>query len=212
MMDINLMGYSVQDMISKNIAFVYLLWFCLLCNHQQCDLLLSLLSYWTYCRFTLRLQHIPWNIFMFYTSLSFVEVKYHLNLPISFMNSSLRIVPMPVKQPENVGKYEMKFSEYNQKTSMPKKNTKKHLHVLWVILFIKSGKGIDSVTVSLHNPNGRLRAFYGDCQWPLRQRKFPTITWAHCDWGNPNPCLYQPIAKVWCHSMEGPLTVLMPLG
>ena len=112
--------------------------------------------------------------------MSFVEVKYHLNLPISFRNSSLRIVPMPVKQPWKMEKYEMKFSEYNQKKGMPKKNPqKKHLHVLWVILFIKSGKGIDSVTVSLHNPNGRVRAFQGDCQWPLKQRKFPTVIWAY---------------------------------
>ena len=51
-----------------------------------------------------------------------------------------------------------------------------------------------------------LRAVQGDFQWPLKNDgKFhwshePTM---HCDWGNPNLYLDQPITKWWCQSIRG---------
>ena len=65
---------------------------------------------------------------------------------------------------------------------------------------------VDSLTVSLHGPNGRhlpaVRAVQRDCEWPLKncgsfyRSRQPTIHW---DWGNPNLYLDQPITKGWDH-------------
>ena len=63
---------------------------------------------------------------------------------------------------------------------------------------------IDCFTVSLHSSNGRqmpaIRAEQGDCERPLNSGNShrscePT---KHCDWGNPNLYLDQPITKEWC--------------
>ena len=68
----------------------------------------------------------------------------------------------------------------------------------------------DFFTVSLHSPNSRQmpasRAAQGNSQWPQESSENsywscdPTI---HCDSGNPNRYLYQPITKVWCQSIWG---------
>ena len=69
---------------------------------------------------------------------------------------------------------------------------------------------LNSSTVSLHSPNGRLlpavMAVHGDCQWLLKnggnshRSHEPAI---HCDRGNPNLYLDQRIGKGWCQPIEG---------
>ena len=71
---------------------------------------------------------------------------------------------------------------------------------------------LDSFTVPLHSPTGlcppgmpAVLAMQGDCQWPFEnganfhQSHKPTI---HCNWGNPNLFLDQPITKGQCQPIR----------
>ena len=72
---------------------------------------------------------------------------------------------------------------------------------------------IDSFTVPLHSPNGRLlpavRAVQRDCHWGLNNSwnshwsREPIMQW---ELGNPNLSLYQPITKGWCQPIGGHVT------
>ena len=72
---------------------------------------------------------------------------------------------------------------------------------------------LDSLTVSLHSLNGRhlpaVKAVQGDCQWEnvgnSHRSHEPTI---HCDWGNPNLYLDQPITIGWCQPVGGHVSYL----